>query len=203
MLGRIDEARALLGELRNEIAERGGAKTVLAAIGTYGLDIERLAGDPGAAVAAGEESYRLREELGRWSELSTTAGALGLAYCDLGRLDEAEQWAARAEELGAPEDAITQMLWRLARARVLARRGEHAEAERLAGEAVEIGDRTEDLSSQAEARADLGEVLAIAGRSKDAARVVEEALARFEAKENLVRAGHMRARLAELRAEAG
>jgi tetratricopeptide (TPR) repeat protein len=201
MLGRDDEARALFAELRAELVERGGAKAVLAALEGYGIDIELLGGDPEAAVAAGEESCRMREELERWAELSTTAGGLALAYCDLGRLDEAERWAARAAELGAPEDAVTQMLWREARARVLARRGEHNEAERLAREAVEIGETTEDLNSKAEARADLGEVLALAGRPGDAAAVVEEALARFEAKENIVRARQMRERLAVLRAE--
>jgi tetratricopeptide (TPR) repeat protein len=124
-------------------------------------------------------------------------------YCELDRLDEAERWAGRATELGTADDAVTQMLWRQARARVLARRGEHGEAERLAHEAVEIGETTEDLSSKAEARADLGEVLALAGRREDAAQAVEQALARFEAKENIVRAKQMRERLAELRAEAG
>ena len=203
MLGRIDEARALRAELRTELAERGGAKAVLAALEGYGIDIELLGGDPEAAVAAGEESCRMREELGRWAELSTTAGGLALAYCELDRLEDAERWAARAAELGAAEDATTQMLWRQARARVLARRGEHEKAERLAREAVEIGETTEDLSSKAETRADLGEILAIASRREDAADAIEEALTRFEAKENLVRAKQMRERLAELRAEVG
>lgn len=112
---------------------------------------------------------------------------------------DAERWAARAAELGAAEDAVTPMLWRQARARVLARRGEHDEAERLACEAVEIGESTEDLSSKAEARADLGDVLALAGRPEEAADTIEEALAHFEAKENVVRAKQMRERLAELR----
>jgi tetratricopeptide (TPR) repeat protein len=198
MLGRFDEARALQAELRTELVERGGAKALLAALIGYGLEIEFLAGDPEAAVAAGEESCRMREELGRWAELSTTAGGLALVYAELGRLNDAERWAARAEELGAPEDAVTHMLWRQARARVLARRGELEQAERLVREAIEIGETTEDLNSKAEARADLGEVLALAGRREEAAEAVEEALARFEAKENVVRSQQMRTRLAEL-----
>ena len=203
MLGRSDEARALLAELRTELAERGGATAVLAAIGSYGLEVELLGGDPEAAAAQGEESCRMREELGRWSELSTTAGGLAHVYCELDRLDDAERWTARAAELGTEEDVVTQMLWREARARILARRGRHEEAEQLARQAVAIGDTTEDLDAQAEARADLGEVLALAGRPQDAAPVVEEALARFEAKENLARAEQMRAWLAGLRAEVG
>jgi class 3 adenylate cyclase/tetratricopeptide (TPR) repeat protein len=198
MLGRSEEARVLLAELQTELVERGGAKAVLAAVGGYALMIELLGGDPEAAAAAGEESCRMREELGRWSELSTEAGGLALVYCDLERLDDAERWTARAAELGTEEDAVTQMLWRQARARVLVRRGEHEEAERLARMAIEIADTTEDLNSKAEARADLAEVLVLAGRPDEAGPVVEEALARFEAKENVVRAGQMRTRLAEL-----
>ncbi|HET7760248.1 MAG TPA: hypothetical protein VFK62_10030, partial [Gaiellaceae bacterium] len=202
-LGRSDEARALHRELTAELTERGGAKGVLAALIGYGLEIELLGGDPETAIAMGEESCRLRDELGRWAELSTTAGGLALVYAELDRLDEAERWAARAEELGSADDAVTQMLWRQARARVLARRGEHGEAERLALEAIEVGETTEDLNSKAEARADLAEVLALAGRVDEAAGVAEEARARFEAKESRVRAEQMRVRLAELRAEAG
>jgi class 3 adenylate cyclase/tetratricopeptide (TPR) repeat protein len=203
MLGRIDEARALFADVQTELAERGGARVVVAALLAYGLVIELHAGDPAAAAAAGEESCRLRAELGRWSEYSTVAAGLAGAYCELGQLNDAEEWAARGAERGAPDDAITQMLWRQARARVLARRGGYDEAERLAREAVEIGETTEDLSSKAETRADLGEVLALGGRAQEAAEAVEQALVRFEAKENVVMAERMRARLAALRAEVG
>jgi class 3 adenylate cyclase/tetratricopeptide (TPR) repeat protein len=203
MLGRIDEARALFADVQAELAERGGARVVVAALLAYGLVIELHAGDPAAAAAAGEESCRLRAELGRWSEYSTVAAGLAGAYCELGRLDEAEEWAARGAKRGAADDAITQMLWRQARARVLARRGEQDEAEGLAREAVDIGEATEDLGSKAETRADLGEVLALAGRAQEAAEAVEQALVRFEAKENVVMAERMRERLAALRAEVG
>jgi tetratricopeptide (TPR) repeat protein len=203
MLGRIDEARALFADVQTELAERGGARVVVAALLAYGLVIELHAGDPAAAAAAGEESCRLRAELGRWSEYSTVAAGLAGAYCELGQLNDAEEWAARGAERGAPDDAITQMLWRQARARVLARRGGYDEAERLAREAVEIGETTEDLSSKAETRADLGEVLALGGRAQEAAEAVEQPLVRFEAKENVVMAERMRERLAALRAEVG
>jgi class 3 adenylate cyclase/tetratricopeptide (TPR) repeat protein len=203
MLGRIDEARTLFADVQTELAERGGARVVVAALLAYGLVVELHAGDPAAAAAAGEQSCRLRAELGRWSEYSTVAAGLAGAYCELGQLNHAEEWAARGAERGAPDDAITQMLWRQARARVLARRGEHDEAERLAREAVDVGETTEDLGSKAETRADLGEVLAFAGRAQEAAEAVEQALVRFEAKENVVMAKRMRERLAALRAEVG
>jgi tetratricopeptide (TPR) repeat protein len=95
------------------------------------------------------------------------------------------------------------MLWRQAHAWVLARRGEHGEAERLAREAVEIGETTEDLNSKAKARADLAEVLTLAGYADEAADLLQQALDRFEAKENLVEASRTRERLETLRSGVG
>lgn len=198
MLGRIDEGRALLDELRAELIERG-ARTVLAAVESYAMYIELLAGDLAAAVAAGEGGCRIDEELGHSSELSTIAGSLARVYCDAGQLEEAERWASRAAELGSNDDASTQMLWRDAQALVESHRGRHGRAARVAREAVHIGEHTEALNAQAETYADLGEVLALAGRHEQAAEALEEALARYEAKENLVMAGRLRDRLAALR----
>ncbi len=200
MLGRIDEARALLDELRAEVAERG-ARAVHPAVESYAIDLELLAADPAAAVAAGEASCRLHEELGHFSELSTAAAGLARAYCEVGALDKAEHWAGRAAELGSSDDASTQMLWRDAQALVEAHRRHHAAAERLAREAVQIGEQTEALNHQADTYADLGEVLMLAGRRTEAAEALEQALTRYESKENLVRAGRARERLAELRTE--
>ena len=162
MLGRIDEAQAFLDELRTELIERG-ARTVRAAVEGYAMYIELLAGDLAAAVAAGETGCRIDEELGQSSELSTVAGSLARVYCELGQLGEAERWASRAAELGSSDDASTQMLWRDAQALIEAHRGQHATAERLAREAVQIGEHTEALNAQAETYADLGERLG-AGR---------------------------------------
>jgi class 3 adenylate cyclase/tetratricopeptide (TPR) repeat protein len=195
MLGRIDEARALLGELRTDVVERG-ARAVLPAVEGYAIEIEFLSGDLAAAVAAGETGCRLHEELGHYSELSTIAASLARTYCEVGRLADAERWARRAAELGSSDDASTQMLWRDAQALVEAQRGQHVAAERLAREAVAIGEQTEALHAQAETYADLGEVLALAGRREEAAKAFQQALARYEDKESLVRAGWMRERLA-------
>ena len=196
MLGRGEEARRLAGEVRAEAVDRGLRSALAAVDGEILVELEFLLGNPEAAVAAGEEGCRAMEELGQKAVLSTSAGRLARAYCELGRFDEAEEWARRSEEVGASDDVITQMLWRQARARVLAARGEHDEAELLAREAVALGDPTQILDAQAEAYADLGEVLERAGRADEARAAFEEALGRFERKENLVRAGQVRERLA-------
>ena len=101
--------------------------------------------------------------------------------------------------LGArAEDAWQETLWRQVKAKVHARRGEFAEAERLAGEAVVISDQTEMLNMQGDAHADLGEVLQLAGKPDEGAATIKQALARYERKENVVMAERVRARLAEL-----
>ena len=87
------------------------------------------------------------------------------------------------------------MLWRQVRAKVLARRGEHAEAERLAREAVAIGEGTDMLNMQGDANADLAEVLLLGGKAGEAAAALEQALDRYERKGNLVMAGRTRDRL--------
>jgi tetratricopeptide (TPR) repeat protein len=197
-LGRFDEARALLAEARGELADHGGGIPLAMATGLTSTDVELLAGDPAAAAAFGEEGCRQFDELGERGYLSTAAAILAQALYELDRLDEADAWAGRAAELGASDDVITQMLWRQVRAKVLARGGVRAEAERLSREAVAIGEPTDLLEQQGDAYADLGEVLALAGRADEAAAAFAEALARHERKENLVMAERTRARLAEM-----
>jgi class 3 adenylate cyclase/tetratricopeptide (TPR) repeat protein len=196
MLGRFDEARATLAELRAERAERGGGLLgILSAVAA--IQIELLAGDPAAAVLPGEELCQLYEELGHQGFLSWAAGKLAQIYYALGRLEDADAWAERAAEVVASDDPDT--LWRQVRAKVLARHGEHAEAERLARKAIDISDATDMLNAQADAYADLAEVLALGGSSAIAAKALEQAVARYERKENIVMAERVRARLAETR----
>jgi len=158
-----------------------------------------LAGDHAVAVELGEEGCRLFDELGEQSFLSTAAGKLGQALYALDRLEEADAWAGRAAKLGASDDALTQMLWRQVRAKVLAHRGGGAEAEQLAREAVAIGEGTDMLDAQGEAHADLAEVLLLTGKPYEAATALEQAHERYERKGNVVSAQRAQARLAELR----
>ena len=199
MLGRFTEARTLVDELQADLAERGAGLTLALTSVENVLEVELLAGDPAAAVTAGEDGCRGYEELGLLGLLSTGAGLLARAYYALGWIEEAEAWAGRASELGASDDVVAQIHWRPVKAKVLARRGEHAEAERLAREAVALSEGTDVLNMQGEAYADLAEVLAVADRPNDSAEALEQALARYERKENVVMAERTRARLVEVR----
>jgi tetratricopeptide (TPR) repeat protein len=198
MLGRFDEARAILAEERAELAERGGGVLLANITAFESVWIELWAGDPAAAAEFGAEGCRLHEELGEQSFPPLAAGNLAQALYALDRLEEADAWAGRAAELGASDDASKEMLWRQVRAKVLARRGEHAEAERLAREAVAICEETEMLDAQGDVYADLAEVLLLAGKPDDAAAALEQALERYERKGNRVSAQRTHTRLAEL-----
>jgi class 3 adenylate cyclase/tetratricopeptide (TPR) repeat protein len=199
MLGRFDEARTILAESRAELAERG-AGVLLANITAHeSVWVELLAGDPAAAAEFGAEGWRLYLELGEQTFLRNAAGNLAQALYALDRLDEADAWAGRAAELGASAVGLEEVLWRQVRAKVHARRGEHAEAERLAREAVALCDGTEMLNAQGDVYADLGEVLVLAGKPDDAAVALEQALERYERKGNNVSVERVQARLEELR----
>jgi tetratricopeptide (TPR) repeat protein len=196
MLGRFDEARAILAGVRAELSERGRGIPLAVTTGWTSVDVELLARDPAAAAELGAEGCRLFDELGEKGFLSTAAGKLAQALYALDRLEEADAWADRAAELGASDDAFTQMLWRQVRSKVLARRGELAQSERLALEAVAVGEETDMLDKQGDAYADLAEVLSLAGRPREAADALEQALERYERKGNLVMAARTRDRLA-------
>ena len=198
MLGNFDQARAILAESRTVLAERGSGIPLGTTFGMDSVAVELLAGDAAAAAEFGEEGCRLLDGLGEHSVLSTAAGMLAQALYVLDRLEEADGWASRAAELGASDDAITQMLWRQVRAKVLARRGEVDEAVRLAREAVAVSEKTDFLNAQGDVYADLAEVLLLGGSAKEAGVALRQALERYERKGNVVSTRHIQARLAKL-----
>jgi tetratricopeptide (TPR) repeat protein len=126
------------------------------------------------------------------------AGLLAGALCEVDRLDEAAAWARRAEELGASDDVETQVLWRQAWARVLARRENQTEAKQFGYEAIAIADTTDNLRLQGTAYMDLAEVLSLAGCPDEAADMLREALDRYDRKGMLVLAARTRERLQAL-----
>ncbi len=197
MRRRFDEARDLLAEADAAAAEFG--ETVWRAGGGMATwEVETLAGNVAAAENAARSTYRLLEELGDTGFRPLAAGQLAASLYSLGELDEAERWTQTAEELASSDDVVSQMLWRQIRAKLLARRGRHLEAERLAREAVDISGKTDMLNWHANALTDLGEVYALAGRAEEAQTQLEQALALYERKGNLISAAKARSALTEL-----
>jgi tetratricopeptide (TPR) repeat protein len=156
--------------------------------------VEMLAGDLEAAERIARDAFAILERMGERSYLSSAAALLAHALTGLDHLDEAERFSRTSEDAAASEDAFSQVLWRSARAKIRARRGEHGEAQALAREAVAVAERTDLLNTRGDTLADLGEVLARAGRPGEAAAVFEQAAEVFEQKGN--RASLERVRLA-------
>ena len=194
MLGEFPVARELAAAA-DSIADELGQGAWLAVVGMTLWEVETLAGDPAAAAAAARRSCDLLEALGDTGYRSSASGQLAGALCTLGQLDEAEEFASTAEALSAADDVLSQMLWRQTRARLLARRGMHADAERLALAAVSLAEDTDMLNWHGRARADLAEVYELADRPDDARRQLELALDLYELKGNRVASTVVRERL--------
>jgi class 3 adenylate cyclase len=198
MRGRFDTARALAAAGDTSAQELG--QTLFVAVGGMAAwEVETLAGDPAAAERSARRSCELLEGLGDSGYRSTASGQLAESLYALGHLDEAEQWTTASEELSANDDVVSQMLWRQVRAKLLARRGSHPDADRLAREAVSLAEGTDMLNFHGHALADLAEVLALNGRPGQGAAQLDRALALYERKGNVVSAARARRRLAELR----
>jgi class 3 adenylate cyclase/tetratricopeptide (TPR) repeat protein len=195
MQGRFGVARDLIARAA-ELAQEIGLEYALGAVAQQGGYIELLAGDAPAAERWLRLAWEAIERMGDWSHLPTTAPLLANALLEQGRDDEALRLTEVGERGSVPGDVDAEIGWRRARAKLLARRGDLEEAERLAHEAKARAARTDYLDLHAWVSADLGEVLRLAGRPEESAAALEEALRLYEQKGNVVAATRVRALLA-------
>jgi tetratricopeptide (TPR) repeat protein len=179
MLDRVEEARPVALQAHDRLVEQTGQRFAYDML----AEIALLAGDLDDAARHLRTFCDWLEETENYAFLSTYLPQLGRVLCALGRYDEAEPLAQRGRELGDEQDAVTQALWRQVEALVHASRGQLAEAERLAREAVAITYNTDSLLRQGEALCDLADVLQVAGRHDEAAAALRDALDRYERKQ--------------------
>jgi predicted ATPase/class 3 adenylate cyclase len=184
MRGEFALARRLLAEGMQALEELG-LRVWAANAGQEAFVVEMLAGDPAAAAATLRRSNETLLEMGERSLRSTIAALLAHALCALGDYDEAEHFSRSSEAAATAEDVVSQVLWRSARAKVLARRGEPEVAEATAREALTLAARTDLVNTQADALLDLAEVLTLAGRGDEARAAAGEAAGLYEQKGNL------------------
>ena len=187
MQGRIDEARRLVRKSLKILEDHGLRMRASFASEAEGF-IETLAGDPAAAERALRAGYDEVARLGDLGYQATAAALLAHAICAQGRLEEAEDFCRIAEEIGADDDLATQVLWRSAKAKVLAARGEHAEAAILARAAVELAEGTDDTNMCADSLMDLAAVLAAVGNSAERMDALRRARELYAQKGNVVSA---------------
>jgi class 3 adenylate cyclase/tetratricopeptide (TPR) repeat protein len=187
MLGRFEEGRELVARSAR-LLEDLGLRLRAAFVSDAAGAVETLAGDHPAAERALRVGYDTIEEVGERAYLSTVSAMLARAIWAQGRSQEAATFCSLAEETGAEDDITTQVLWRTARARILAGDGRTEEAMGLARAAVTLAERTDDINMQADALVDLGEALGAAGDREASEAALRRAHGLYEAKGNVVSA---------------
>jgi class 3 adenylate cyclase len=195
MLDRFDEAQPLIEEADEHYSDLWGGSWsrdwVEAEIAILSGDHE-TARDRLAACCEWLQSRRLD------GFLATYEPMLGQVLCALGRYDDAEEAAQRGRQVALKQDIGAQASWRQVQARVRSSRGEHADAQALASEAVELLEGTDGLQITGDAWSDLAEVLYAAGRPAEATAAWAEALDHYERKGIIPLARRIRDRLTEL-----
>jgi len=189
MTGGFDRARRLVGEANEILGELGRMEE---AVSHHEALVELLAGRPAEAEARLRPGYEKLERMGERTRLGTTAAMLAQALFDQDRHREAEELCQASERIAAPDDVVTQALWRGVWAKIRARAGELDEAEALAREAVRILEPTDLLTDRGNALLDLAEVLRLGGRAAEADMIARGGLELYERKGNLVSAARAR-----------
>jgi len=187
MNGEFDAGRRLYHEGRALLKEIGQGVDV-ACSSMFLAMIELLAGTPGDAEAEVRSDYATLESLGETYYLSTLAAVLARIVREQGRHDEALTLTRTAESLAAEDDVDAQVRWRSVRAPILARAGEHEQAESLARAALDMARKTEMPMLQADALVDLASVLHQTTKTAEAEATLEQALALYDAKGDVVSA---------------
>jgi class 3 adenylate cyclase/tetratricopeptide (TPR) repeat protein len=192
-LGRFEPARELIGRAKALLGEVALTPWLAGPLAQFAGWTELLAGNP---VAAGRElrwGYDTLRDIGELSWLSTLTAILAEALYAQGRDDEAEQLARESEASAGAQDAYSRALSGSIQAKLLARRGSAAEAERLAAAAVALADTTDFAHLRWHVRLSQDEVLRLGGG--DGRERLEEAMRIAEAKGSVVGARLARQRL--------
>jgi class 3 adenylate cyclase/tetratricopeptide (TPR) repeat protein len=181
MRGEFDEARRLADENIKSAHELGLTYRALSALASKAR-VELAAGNYRGAAELLRESCEGLEAAGERNVLSTFTGQYALMLGMLGRIDEAEAQAARARELSASDDVASEVLWRLALARVCASRGQIADGSALMDEVSAMLDETDHTEMIAMAKTARAVLLEADGRLDEARAALEEAAETYESK---------------------
>jgi DNA-binding SARP family transcriptional activator len=193
MRGQIEEARAHVARARETFDELGQLGPAGALCGGVGGAIEVLAGDWQAAELVLRESCELLQRARLNSTFATRAGELAATIYEQGRFAEADTWSRAAERAAAEDDLDARLAWQPVRAKLLARSGEHDDAERMVRAAGVAAQNTDALNKRARVLLDLADVLRLVGREGDTPELIEQARRDFEQKGNLAGADRIAA----------
>ncbi len=119
--------------------------------------------------------------------LSTNAAMLAHVVLAQGDVSGAMTLSETSEREAAPDDVITQVVWRTARAKALAQRGDGDDAEPYARAAIAAAERTDCLLYHGDALLDAARTYALLdNRSAEATRFLTQAEAVYQRKEHLI-----------------
>jgi tetratricopeptide (TPR) repeat protein len=200
MRGDFDRAWGLLADASRVLEDTTKAVSLIPRVmhGQAVAQVASLAGDYPRAESALRVTCRLLEEAGATGVLSTDLALLADALYAQGHDHEAEELTRTSERFTSQDDVMSQFQWRSVRAKLLARRGEVEEAQRLSAEAVDFARLTDAINLQADVWMARAEVLRRSGRATEAVRTAQQALDLYVRKDNLVSAGRARLFLADL-----
>jgi predicted ATPase/class 3 adenylate cyclase len=199
--GRVPEAQDAFAEAR-QLFDELGAEVHVAYLSISTCAVEPLASDPATAETELRSALSFFEEIGAKHIQATVLPMLAATLVAQDRHDEALALTEQAKAMCAPDDLDGQVKRRTAQALALARRGEFAEAERLAREAIARAGASDTIVLHADALACLGEVLLAADVPSEAVTAIEDSVALYGAKGDVVSAARGRRtleRLAEAR----
>ncbi len=181
MRGEIEEGRRRYHRSRHTLEELG-MRFALAHGSVIAAGVELLAGDPVAAEQVLREGFTDLEAMGAPAAASTVAAWLAHALADQQRWDETIDMARNSQALAAPDDIVSQVVWRGACVRGLAATGNLEEVETLADEAVALARGADDPRMLGQALVALSVARLAMGREQEATAALLEAREAYAAK---------------------
>jgi hypothetical protein len=184
MRGRFDAARIEIDSAAS-LNVAMGRPFGSAAAARFGAYVESMADDFEAAERRLNPGIDLMRRLADRSWLGSLLAMRAEARARLGDLTAATGDVNEARGLSAEDDTEGQLRWRLAAVTINVRMGNRVEAERLAREAVRLGDESDTINDSADARYALASVVP-ADHGSERRRLLLEARRLYRRKGNLV-----------------
>lgn len=178
--GRAAAGRQLIDSARRSLTELGMRHALLEVDQFAGI-VELVADDPASAEPHLRRAYNGFRRMGLDADTAETAALLARACLALDSDAEADELCVESERL-AGHALKASIAWRTVRAQLLARRGAHDQARRVAEEAVAVAERTDLLVDHGDACLTLATVLDTAGDITGARTAAEKAVALYELK---------------------
>jgi class 3 adenylate cyclase/tetratricopeptide (TPR) repeat protein len=181
MRGEFELAERLLREADETLHQLRGLKTSVSHLAAY---VHLMGGQPELAELELRTGLEALAAMTDGRILATTTAMLAQAVYAQGRHGEARELCRLTADATAPDDIVSQVVWRGVQAKLLARDGDCEQAVRVAREALAIVQPTDLLSHHADAMLDLADVLRVCALTEESDTYVRAGLALHESKGN-------------------